>query len=333
MADTIKAVRDTIAKNLSAQATRDAAQDARIKALEDRLATPAQAPTPAAANTPQPVIDAGMADIWALRHTAGPAGGKPLWTKGVTAFDGDATTYLSDGLITDPAALSYLLSVGASSGNPQVTLERVDMDYTTAAVSGGGGKVGRQDDNHTNVTNAGRLTVLNSRLRNASLNYFNTFGPTTLRRCFIGSPGVNSFPGTAAKNFADRDHIEALHHFGGGEVLIEECCIDASDGLGRIAAGVTALLYAAGWGGKIRLVVRRSLLLGIRAIGGNYPIQVAGWSDHVPPTVIELVLEDNLIEKGSSGYLGKSDFAGSSITATGNRDASTLQNIDALLLN
>lgn len=341
MADTIKAVRETIAKNLAAQLARDAAQDERIRTLETKVAAlsapaPVPAPAPAPAPLPSPPATTGLkgrAELPATVTLFETAGGTMLMHKAATelagfdlsglviAADNSAPLVIHHSKLHPPPTRSGVLGLGmnfVAGAVPDVTFEDNDVDLTNPIEGWFNGV----------ICVAGSLTSRRNRWRNASVVYINFSSPLgflTVEYDDFGSPGVNTH---VDANPDLTTHVDTIAIFGAQKALIRHCRLDAADGAGRTKFGTgTSHVLVQGRAGPVDALLEDNDFLNPRIAQFGYCITATA-----PKFPTKLAMINNRMMPGlinATAYATREPEV--AVTASGNTDAITGASIDALL--
>lgn len=193
----------------------------------------------------------------------------------------------------------YWIALGQLGGAPNVRFKDCDFDFSS------------YPNGNTILHNAGRVSFEGSRFTNGSQDFIVRSGGAAchINRCYVGPFGINSAVG---------DHLEVAHWFS-GDCSVTNTFVDCREGAGRIAGGVTALLFPAATS-DVRLMIDRCILLGAAAINSNYTLQARTGAGHLDMGVTNTVLEMGT----SKAYLGRSPGAGAlNVFQHNNRDFAT----------
>lgn len=155
-----------------------------------------------------------------------------------------------------------------------------------------------------------------TRFDNAAMSFIKSFGASVaLSECFLGAFGLNS-PKDA--------HLEQIF-VNQGSLSVSTSVLDGSAGAGKMAGGVTGLVYLEASSGPVSAVITNSLLRGAKAIKAPASIQI-----NSRPHPVVLVIGGTGIEKGTSQYIAVTEEGGPSqiIDLGGNFDADTGAPID-----
>lgn len=161
-----------------------------------------------------------------------------------------------------------------------------------------------------------RATYRRSRFDNAAMSFLKSFGSClTLEECFLGAFGLNS-PKDA--------HLEQIFVNAGALNLIRTVH-DGSEGAGRMAGGVTGLVYLEASTGPIFATMIGGALLGTKAIKAPAAIQISS-----RPHPVVLVVGDMLVERGTSQHIAVTEAGGpvQVIDIGGSRDVETGAPVD-----
>ena len=161
-----------------------------------------------------------------------------------------------------------------------------------------------------------RATYRRSRFDNAAVSFLKSFGAAlTLEECFVGAYGLAA-PADA--------HLEQIF-INQGALNLLRSVLDGSGGAGRMAGGVTGLVYLEASSGPIFATMLGGALLGAKAIKAPASVQISA-----RPHPVVLVIGDMLIERGTSQHIAVTEAGGpvQIIDVGGNRDASTGAPVD-----
>jgi hypothetical protein len=316
--DTIAKVRATIAAHDAAEVTHEAAQDAldvaqnaRLKALEDKVAaiiaaTPSTtpAPTPAPGNVyPAGVVKAGLQSVFDARPgtirpltkklgPGVPAGAYEIvagtvgYTGGGSTSDADATgldyyfnggTFAWDNIkFNNPAGGWYVWAIGHENGvggAATFKLSHALVDQNSAF------------DKGALVLSAGsRLEASGVSFLGASGTNLNALGDSSLTDVYFDAPGQKAGP---------LSHTENIH-FGNGTHTVTRAFFDARAWAGH-QSHATGLVYVeGGWVGSVTVTLKDTILAGAGGIGSLSPFQIFA----KPPYTATLIMENVVIQRG-----------------------------------